>query len=457
LVYAGKFAITLPAQEILSLSIAGSVSVEMIYKLFEKERLITNGGVYFSSEIKYYTIFDNEDDEILTNACFLSNNLVMLPYHCLQVEDFGEFKYGDTLSDFAIVEVLDQSRQVQSLNPAIFPESGSDTFRLYMEHNAVVTLRERIINDFYVVFQFTEDLETGDSGSVIFGTGGFKNAFNEEYCSFGYSPLFMIIARSRENHREGVAISLPMLLNQIRFNFNDSTLPALPTDFWKTWEPISSFGQVKGQVNDEANKMQSAQRTKLIEALTSYPSKPAEIEILKKLFEDKSKADLQNAFLLSTSVGTEQSDMCWVVSYEKENLAASTGYFKEVGNYMIEKMENITGTNVYSTTSKPITLDASSLAYFKKQLKNKNPTACHHPFLCELNDACKGDKRKTSKSNKNLGLDLESRYISHCCIRPSHLVNLNKDFNSYCTVLQGIYENGQSEMKTVWNRVKNEL
>lgn len=413
------------------------------------EYQLPGGDCVYFGDIKYYTIYDDENDEIMINACYLSNNYVMLPYHCLQVEDLTELKYGDTLSDFAIMEV-----QIQTESLAPSQPKRSDIFRLDMDHNTTVALFRRI-SKFYVEFQFAKDLESGDSGSIIFGYGQFTNGITQN-CSEGCSPLFMIIARDRNSHKFGLAISLPELLTRIRLNPTDPTnypLPVIPTEWWDSWEPISSFGEVKVQVNKDATeRFQGTKRTERIKELTSSPSRAAEIEILKTLFADKSQADLQNAFLVSVPVGTNQSDKCWVVKYEKENLAASTGYFKAVGNYMKAKeMVNINGTEVYSTTSQPITLDQQSFNYFNSKLKNYH-TACHHPFLCELNDACKGDKRKKSTKKNSFGHHLESRYLSHCCIRPSHLVNLNKDFNSHCTVLQGIYGNEQSTMTTSWTR-----
>ena len=330
---------------------------------------------------------------------------------------------------------------------------------MIINHNTAVALTFRL-SEFSVTFVFAEDLESGDSGSIIFGSGQFTNSLTQ-ICSEGYSPLFMIIARLRQNHKCGLAISLPVLLEYIRLNPTDPTnypLPVIPTEWWEWWEPISSFGEVKNQVNkDAADKFKGKHRTTRINELTSNNSNTEENTILRELFEGTSTAekDLQNAFLVSTPVGTVESDKCWVVEYERDNLKASKGYFKDVAKYMETKgMTNIKGKIVYSSTTQPITLDKQSFEYFKTKLKD-DYTACHHPFLCELNDACKGEQRKKSTSKKYYGQDLESRHLSHCCIRPSHLVNLNKDFNSHCTVLQGIYKNrraGKSKMCTEWKK-----
>ena len=62
-----------------------------------------------------------------------------------------------------------------------------------------------------------------------------------------------------------------------------------------------------------------------------------------------------------------------------------------------------------------------------------NNTACHHPYFCEKNENCRGTRIKkipdTEKNKKG------KPYISHCCMKPSHLVNLNGWFNKFCTVM----------------------
>jgi hypothetical protein len=141
---------------------------------------------------------------------------------------------------------------------------------------------------------------------------------------------------------------------------------------------------------------------------------------------------LYNAFLLAEQNGSMESK-CWVVEWEKEESRGQPLY-KHVGNAMKTfKLLNIlpesNTTTVYSESSIPISIDNFSYDYFNKH--NHNPFCCHHPFLCELNDECRG----VQLSSKG------SIIITHCCIRPSHLVNLNSDFNNYCTILQNLKDN----------------
>lgn len=129
------------------------------------------------------------------------------------------------------------------------------------------------------------------------------------------------------------------------------------------------------------------------------------------------------------------NDKCLVVVEERDTSKSTSGYFNFVGEFMKEfNMTNIEDRLVYSHCTQPLKLDKKSLSYFRKIL-NKRNTVCHHPFLCELNKDCKGKV-----------------LLSHCCIRPSHLVNLNKHFNDYCTLLQNIYKNGQSSITARWVR-----
>ena len=103
----------------------------------------------------------------------------------------------------------------------------------------------------------------------------------------------------------------------------------------------------------------------------------------------------------------DDNDPCWVVKIEKENRKNNRGFFKAIGNIHLIGVahDNIDLTNpekciVYSGCNIPITIDKLSYNTYNRELN-----CPHHPFLCELNRACKGDHP----------------LLSHCCIRPSHL------------------------------------
>ena len=139
------------------------------------------------------------------------------------------------------------------------------------------------------------------------------------------------------------------------------------------------------------------------------------------------------------------TDHCWVLEFEQKH-SISTGLYKLVSDFMEAcKITNIDELQaeeqnviLYTGSSRAITMSKTNYEVFKKPILQKNATpqdntACHHPFLCELTKACRGVT------------------ITHCCIRPSHLVKLNKKFNDYCTVLQDFYAIGDN-LNVSWTK-----
>lgn len=172
-----------------------------------------------------------------------------------------------------------------------------------------------------------------------------------------------------------------------------------------------------------------------------------------------SKYTMYYAYLLSIEVGqVGQKDKCWILEWERDNGYPTTEYvlYKMVGKAMEQLssqpnnniLSNITQNNVertstvYPNSFKPITIDQDTYEYFKTKIPKKatgepiDLSVCHHPFLCEKNEACKGRRKKNA--------------IPHCCFRPSHLVNLNKKFNDLCTVLQKIEGDNNKPHKITW-------
>jgi hypothetical protein len=385
----------------------------------------------YGGKVKYFDAC-NELDELESQACFLSNNYVMMPYHCLQ-ED-AELVYRQPAADMAIAKVPEKD-EVTSLFVVSVPAGSECT--LSMNDGNVLLWREKI-GTYLWVFGCSNGLQPGDSGKIIIGCGNLTNGFTDETLEGCESPLFMVIARQRGESRTALTVYLPYLLEMIRFH---KSIEPISPNMWNDWEPISSFGEVKAQVAMEANKLSRNNKAKRISSMKKC-GRQVDSEFIKKLFDTEEEEDLKNAFLVKVDVGSVTNDPCWVVQYERENLRATSGYFKLVDTFMVKKgMFNVDVRThkVFSASSRPLTVDAAAFGYFRTRLKNEH-TACHHPFLCELNEGCKGVQRKENKK----GEELNSRWISHTCIRPSHLAHMNKHFNDYCTVLQNLFENNNT-------------
>lgn len=296
--------------------------------------------------------------------------------------------------------------------------------------NVVVGTGEQL-GPYLYRFECSNKFQPGDSGKIIVGKGKLQNVFTCKISEECESPLFMLIARHRINHCNALAVYLPYLLHHIRLS-----LPIEPIDLqmWDAWEPISSFGEVQMKVAKEVEKLSKTVVSQRLKALKMCGRK-IDSEFIEQLFADEEQSVLQSAFLL-------ENDLCWVVQFERENLRAASGYFKLVDTFMVKSgLSNIDvhRHKVYSTTTTPVNLNEEAFKFSRERLVNKN-TACHHPFLCELNEDCKGVQRKHNKK----GEEINSRWISHTCIRPSHLANMNKQFNNFCTVLQHLFKHNET-------------
>eukprot|EP00049_Salpingoeca_infusionum_P004217 m.75845 g.75845 ORF g.75845 m.75845 type:complete len:1086 (-) comp12462_c0_seq2:179-3436(-) len=98
-------------------------------------------------------------------------------------------------------------------------------------------------------------------------------------------------------------------------------------------------------------------------------------------------------------------------------------------------------TQVFCKSKLPIHVKNKTFFDLIPRNGESTPTVCHHPYLCEApqNSFANGALSKFRKfSGTKVSMHLEHLYTgaqSHCCINPTHLVNLRKPFNDLCTAL----------------------
>lgn len=429
-------------------------------------------SLYGGKKIIPFDLKDNNMKKV-GSGWYLSNNFVVVPHHCLCEGELvsKNTMYNEELADVVVMKV---SEEVKSLTPILLVNNNS--LNLFIDDNQVVSGDWFFNSEFLATFKFDTSLEPGNSGRVIFHSGNIKNKFNSEI-ECGEVPLFMVIARSKADPYTGLTIYLPLVLHNIRL---EKVLPELRSCVnLAEWEFISTFGTIKKKVAAEiaekvsndayASKLQNLKRSGL------------DTMVIDKLIEMEEK-DLLNALVMSELVGPADTERCWVVLTERDESTPTSSketYFKTLSNFIV--LHNISETEesadkssykVFPSTSRPITLNKASYDHFNIKLGDDH-TACHHPMLCELNLESKGkqqpvqdrDKKKkpiwtkddTGKDTPQWALDTNGKIktakcISHCCIRPSHLVTLNKNFNDFCTVvMQGMGKNHvHGELKVTW-------
>ena len=387
------------------------------------EYLLDDSYPYFGGKIEIYEVVD-EENEILGKGCYLSNNYVMLPFHAITEDvDEADIILEEPIADFAIIRV---DCNVQSLVPIV-------TRKLVLD-SAIV--REPAVIDGYdyvMTATFSSDLVPGNSGSVIYGTGAAVNCFTRQEMNVSV-PLYMVIARNRHDHQEGMLIFLPHLLKYgLRKDFPDvAPLKAITAEVMRDWELITKFGEIQRQVNEAAaaafpTPQSISSRMNTLRLMTNG----VDNDFITRLMVQKGSraTNLKNAFLVADLLrqqATPHEDSCWVVTRERDNSDGGSSFFKKVSSRMVKwgilntESANMQKVVLYPDTGRKITVNESSYKYFLK-VQNRKHSACHHPMLCELNDHNKGVHIK----------------LTHCCFRPSHLVYLNKGFNDFCTcVLQ---------------------
>jgi hypothetical protein len=242
----------------------------------------------------------------------------------------------------------------------------------------------------------------------------------------------MLVARRANNHRIGLAVYLLEILCNFRLAEFGHTMVPIEIDM-NEWELITTAGEI----NSRGRKLD---RNTLWQALLNSGNS-VDVDFIKyidsKMYDSSGKfvpryEKLHNGLCLADKANCKDAtvtDTCWVIDYERDNHTSTNGYYAHVGKEMaaasITNLEEATAIKTFSGSSIPITVDKASYDdnYNMPPINYK----CHHPFFCELNDNCRGLLKKPN------GV---SSWLTHCCIRPSHLVCLNKCFNDMNVVLQ---------------------
>ena len=376
-------------------------------------------------------------DEI--NGTFLSNNYVLIPHHSWSdlTAEFVEVMYEAEEADLMIVKCSDELKQ-QSLYPAAMyhkiPQEGIN-FQLSVVDNSITSYIKADNTNFLFEFNFSHELKSGDSGTIIRGTTELLLRDNLSKCESVDSPLFMIIARKNDEYRRGLAIYLPAVLAYVRhmeLNPFMEKPDIIQLVDMAQWCLITTPAEIKKRALS-LPKVTAASFEEMVTRASGIDE-----QFLKYIDSRKTTSKrclkLYYGFALATDNGSA-ADKCWVIDYELKFHASSNGYYNIVGKVMREA--NITNcllcadgktVQTYSESTKPICVDSGSYANFGKDII----FACHHPFFCERNDSCRGLQKKEN------GV---SSWLTHCCIRPSHLVRLNKEFNDLGRVLQNQVDN----------------
>jgi hypothetical protein len=298
--------------------------------------------------------------------------------------------------------------------------------------------REQVGSSCVYDFEFQGPLLSGESGSVISGTIHLDHQFDSRRTNEKFDcPLFMLVARRKSNRCHGLAIYLPDILRNLRLAEFGNVL-IFPEIDMNDWELITTVGEI----NSLARTLNRA--TVWAELLRSESSVDrCFVQHVQDNLLDSSGnfvrryEKLYNGLCLASKDNCRDAavtDKCWVIDYERENHTGTNGYYACVASEMAAaSITNLspeaTGVKTFSGSSIPITVDKVSFEneYNKPPINYK----CHHPFLCERNDNCRGLVMQQNG---------RSPVLTHCCIRPSHLVCLHKCFNDMNVVLQGKFD-----------------
>lgn len=366
-------------------------------------------------------IFLYEDRDM--TGCYLSNNLIIVPFHSLS--DRPPTLFSEKF-DIAVIGPPN-GVEVKSLFPLeLFHSVPNEIIfdSLQAMNGQLVLSRHQIDSSCFHQFEFQDDLVSGESGVVIKGTIYLDHKFDSTRKNEKFDcPLFMLVARLANNRRIGLAVYLPEILCNFRLAEFGRTMADVRIDM-NDWELITT----SGQINSLARNLD---RNTLWQGLLALGN-PVDVNLIKHIDSNMYNSGkfvpryekLYNGLCLADRTIRKDNtvtDTCWVIEYERKNHRGTNGYYAEVGKEMVAasilNLEmQVTEVKTFSGSSIPISVDKTSF----DNHYNKDPTnyKCHHPFFCELNENCKGI------------------LISHCCIRPSHLVSLNKCFNDMNVKLQ---------------------
>lgn len=404
---------------------------------------------------------------------YLTTNLVTIPYHAICDGDYKHDGQRFIIEeiDFALLE-LEQNPE-RGTAPLLslgiqFPNLSSQdiTFELVVESWDAMQLSNKVVQ--YAgkggMFQFTfqNPLKSGESGMLIEGRlrAVHDEAVDKRKPEFTelHAPLFLVVARRRTDPNIGLGIYLP-LAYELALKTTALVRPTLPEDMFMHWELITVPGEIKNQAMEKLFTklaLPKCPQFSSFDVNTLWaPNAPSAAAFAISGAKGYDRVFLQtkvwgsavhktvtmtnnlkaNFIMAEESACAGQEDKCWVVRHEQSE--GSTGMFElvcalagEEGNF--EKLDSaVAGAveqyRIYTGSATPMALNAVAFETFR-DLNVGALWRCHHPLLCELNDDCRGFKK--DKDGKV--------YITHCCIRPSHLLYMNKPFNEYCKIIQKV-------------------
>lgn len=392
-------------------------TVEGLFDKFEKKKWMNalfESNLYVGETV---SLFDKE----IGKGSYLSNNYVTLPFHCCSWLEDSKFLFKDEEVDFAIYS---SEEEVPTLTPA--------TMHYKVEKNHQFTLPSNITNCAWLsphVFEieYVEDLSSGDSGSVVEGCIELEERGHAgKFCKLR-SALWIIIARKKDDHKKGLALCLPFILETLRARevypeLLDRMRSEIHVQLTSEWELIT----IEGEMNRTVRAMTVEARNMGLNSKKDWTN--FDMYCFAELNKDmKKNRKLINAFILAVENGA-QSNPCWVVEYEQENRTdRDAAFYKKMGNFM--KEHNFPNINI-DFVMEPVVLFSGSTVpvevnrEFYERSCTSAKIVCHHPFLCERNPACVGTKLRKGTTTPE---------ISHCCFRPSHLIIMNETFNTFCT------------------------
>lgn len=381
---------------------------------------------------------ENANGEV-RGLVYLSNTHAVIPHHCL-----GEKVAVYALEDADIAVICAEGDRAKTL----LPPGINDSNRLRNEKTWIL---EKTSNDltvktlwpiskredkeaFYLwCVQFDDDLVLGNSGTTV--TVKYPDEVSE-HLKTAIAPLFVVIARHDEDNSIGLAIEFGLMTQCAVESFNFIDLRAgliravqdcLEND---TWQLVRGPFLDKLHQTAYRNRSDNPSFSKLTRLNHSFDDR-----FLAKIISEtpnitetyKFEYRLWDVYMTAICVG-DVEDCCWVVK-DEVNSAKPARSYQLVGRKMLDleltrastedTWLNISSTaelSAYSESTQNIRLERTELDKFNLPGKRKH-LVCHHPLLCERNRLCKA---------KNCDVSI------HCCIRPSHLVNLNHEFNSFC-------------------------
>lgn len=345
--------------------------------------------------------------------CYLSPTYVMKPWHCCDPSDDIIFKRE--MEDIAIVRV-----KIAKTGLAPCCIKGARCSTSYKLTNGSTIEKEETINEYLTKFTVDKPVELGDSGTIVYYEGGVHYRFDGKQGLNAQVPLFMIVARSWANSRIVLAVNLLHMLKFIRdFDVAEEnrargstkSLPAAPARIdTEVWELVRN--EIRKGIAEEANRLSRPEQLEHFKTLAEAKSFDADFIAKVVDFMDKSvDADTQylyNALAVAEAVGFDHK--CWIASIERQKSSDNRRplfriVFDHITKFDMHNIVNITGpagrdeeVSLYAGSSHPIIVASRLYEVWKVRGIDEN-SVCHHPFLCEGGDHCRGVVMRASKSS----------------------------------------------------------